>query len=387
MEKNTKMSGPNCHAQAPGPRVTAVWRGRLAKAALLASSLSLTFASMEIALRLLGCQPRTATVLSTYFEHDPAIGWAGRAGAAARFVTSSFDVEITHGPDGFRSSVDVHEAQRNPGERMIWCLGDSCVWGWGVADGQTFVDVLNRDSDDKRAFRNLGVTGFGALQEFLLLEKLLASESPPDQVLVTFCGNDLTDNLEERGRPHLKRDNDAFVIVPSRPPTMARSISTWLTRHSLACNYLNFYGISARNALFARRDDSRRQRENDAVVVAAPVANSSDEALQWRALDHCYGLMQELCSRHDIELSIVWQFEDPLAPPLAEIAQRRSLRVIDLSGELHRQREVLNFTGALQFKWDPHYNSQGHEMVGRALADRLNATETARRESPQQPGY
>jgi hypothetical protein len=260
---------------------------------------------------------------------------------------------------------------------VVWCLGDSCVWGWGVADGQTFVDVLNRNPNDKRVFRNLGVTGFGTLQEFLLLEKLLASESPPDQVLVTFCGNDLADNLDKSGRPHLARDNDSFVIVPGRPPATARLISTWFTRNSLACNYLNFCAASAKNALFARRDRSGQPRETEA-------ANSPIQSLQWQALDHCYGLMQDLCRRHGIELAIVWQFEDPLAPGLAGIAQRRSLRVIDLSSDLHRQREVSNFAGPLQFKWDPHYTSKGHELVGQALADRLDALDIARGESSPQ---
>ena len=340
---------------------------------------------MELSLRLLGCQPRTATVLSTYFEYDPATGWAGRANAAARFVTSSFDVEITHGPDGFRTSADGDGGKRDLGDKVIWCLGDSCVWGWGVSDGQTFVDVLNRNPDDNRRFRNLGVTGFGTLQEYLLLEKLLASESPPDQVLVTFCGNDLADNLDAGGRPHLVRDNDTFEIVPARPPSTARLISTWLTRHSLACNYLNFYAVSAKNALFARRVDTGRQGENQVAVVAAPAATSSNESLQWQAMDHCYGLMQDLCRRHGIELVIVWQFEDPLATHLAEIAQRRSLRVIDLSSAIHQQREELNFTGPLQFEWDPHYTPKGHEMVGLGLADDLDAPEIARRGSPRQP--
>jgi hypothetical protein len=377
MADKAVFSDSECHASGAGRQAIVLRRRRLAKIALLATSLCLSFAGMELALRLLGCQPRTATVLSTYFEYDPATGWAGRVDAAARFVTSSFDVEITHGPDGFRTSSDAHQGNFDPGDEVIWCLGDSCVWGWGVADGQTFVDVLNRDHDDKRVFRNLGVTGFGTLQEYLLLEKLLASESPPDQVLVTFCGNDLTDNLEKHGRPHLERSNDAFVIVPAKPPSAARLASTWLIRHSLAWNYLNFYTISAKNAVFARRDRSGQPREHQA-------STSSIESLRWQALDHCYGLMQDLCRRHDIELSIVWQFEDPLAPRLAEIAARRSLQVIDLSSDLHRQREVLNFADSLQFKWDPHYNSKGHEMIGQALAYRREAPEIARGKSTRQ---
>jgi len=381
MAEKAVFNVPESHASGLDRQASVLRRQRVAKLVLLASSLCMTFASMELALRLLGCQPRTATVLSTYFEYDPATGWAGRSDAAARFVTSSFDVEITHGPDGFRSSAVDGERTTDAGDKVVWCLGDSCVWGWGVADGQTFVDVLNRHPDDEQVFRNLGITGFGTLQEYLLLEQLLANESPPDQVLVTFCENDLADNLDTSGRPHLVRDNDAFEIVPARPPSTARLITTWFKRNSLACNYLTFYAASAKNALFTRRDKSWRQRENQVAAVAGPAATSARESLQWQALDHCYGLLQDLCRRHGIELAIVWQFEDPLAPGLAEIAERRSLRVIDLSSELHRQREISNFAGSLQFEWDPHYHSKGHEMVGQALADHLEAPEIASRQS------
>jgi lysophospholipase L1-like esterase len=377
------VGGTSCKTPEPNSLVSPPRRPRqrLAKASLLASSLLLTFAASELALRLLGSQPRTATVLSTYFEHDPATGWTGRAGAAARFVTSSFDVEITHGPDGFRASERTHEPKTNAGDEVVWCLGDSCVWGWGIADGQTFVDVLNRNRDDKRVFRNLGVTGYGTLQEYLLLEKLLASESAPSQVLVTFCGNDLTDNLDEHGRPHLRRSDDGFVIIPGAAPSAARRVSVWLTRHSLVCNYLNFYLISAKTALSTRHDNSRQSRENRAIAAAPPGVDSPNQSLQWQAIEHCYCLMQDLCRRHGIELSIVWQFETPVVEPLAELAQRHSLRLIDLSSAIRQQRDLSNITESLQFERDPHYNELGHEMIGRGLADRLAAIDVARLES------
>ena len=282
---------------------------------------------------------------------------------------------------GFARARESMEPKIIAGDEVVWCLGDSCVWGWGVADGQTFVDVLNRKRDDKRVFRNLGVTGYGTLQEYLLLEKLLASESPPSQVLVTFCGNDL-DRQPRRARPASPATRRRRICDCSRRAAVGGpAISVWLTRHSLACNYLNFYLISAKTALGARHVNSRQAGENEAAAVPATGEDLSNESLQWQALEHCYGLMQDLCRRHGIEFSIVWQFETPVARPLAELAQRHSLRVIDLSPEIRQQRDISNFTGSLQFERDPHYNSMGHEMVGHGLADRLDAIEIAQRES------
>jgi hypothetical protein len=375
--------------QAPPKAVCTPERpGRLARWALAAGSLCLTFAAAEIAMRAGGCQPRTATVLSTYFQPDAVLGWRGRPGAVCRFVTSSFDVEITHGPDGFRACPGGKPARdADTAAEIVWCLGDSYVWGWGVADGETFVDVLNRDSAPGRAFRNLGVSGFGTVQEYLLLGEMLAKEPAPDQVLLVFCENDLADNVE-KGRPRFVWEEDRFVIEGAPAPSWMRQCGSWLKRHSLAFNYLNFYYTAAKN-LLATSLETRGPSRGEPTTEGAGCprqAQSWTDSLQWRALHHAYRRMRDLCELHHVRLSVVWQSEEPAPPRLAAVTEDLSIRLLDLSGPLRKQREAAHFDGPLRFRFEEHYTARGHAMVAKAIESQLSAPAVARRLSPARPG-
>jgi hypothetical protein len=85
----------------------------------------------------------------------------------------------------------------------IAVLGDSYAMGWGVADDKTYAAVMERDLG--RPVYNLGVGSYGTYRELLRLEKSgLLPEV--DTVVIQYCENDITENLEK-----LKGD------VPSRP--------------------------------------------------------------------------------------------------------------------------------------------------------------------------
>jgi hypothetical protein len=177
------------------------------KLLLLAGSLALTFAVLEAGLRCAGFKPQTATVLSTYFQWDAQAGWRGRPNAQCRFTTTNFDVQISHGPNGFRRCGydGPLAADASSPHRVVWCVGDSMTWGWGVDDGKTFVDCLNRQSADGTRYRNLGHPGFSPIQEYLLLKELFDAGYSPAQVLILFCINDLKDNVDGRDQsPHAR---------------------------------------------------------------------------------------------------------------------------------------------------------------------------------------
>src|SRR5713101_4115503 len=45
---------------------------------------------------------------------------------------------------GFRLPDPATQARRRPGNRLAVALGDSLTFGWGVPEGQTFPDQLER---------------------------------------------------------------------------------------------------------------------------------------------------------------------------------------------------------------------------------------------------
>lgn len=78
------------------------------------------------------------------------------------------------------------------GHRRILVIGDSLVWGFGVGDGQTFSDILERELPDTEVI-NMGVIGYGTGEQYLLL-KGEGMKYHPDIVLLVFSiGNDVED--------------------------------------------------------------------------------------------------------------------------------------------------------------------------------------------------
>jgi hypothetical protein len=371
---------PLCdQAAGPKPAQAAPSHGRLARWGVALGSLCMTFVCAEIALRAIGCRPRTATVLSTYVQPDRALGWIGRPNAACRFVTSSFDVEITHGPDGFRT-CPLGPPAGDSSTEVVWCLGDSCVWGWGVPDGQTFVDELNRRCGPRRVFRNLGISAFNTVQEYLLLRAMLEQEAvPPVQVLLTFCDNDLDDNLSP-WQPHLVPQDELFLIGDPLPTYWGRRWTSWLKRHSLAFNYLDFYLAQVKN----RINERNMPAESPGPLATVAEQNARQEppwtdSLAWRALHHGYRLIRELCDAREIRFSVVWQGEQPAPPQLVAVTSDLSIPLLDLSGSMREQRDAAHFEDSIRFPRDGHYTQRGHELVARAIEAQLFAPALARR--------
>lgn len=94
---------------------------------------------------------------------------------------------------GFRSR-DLPEVKQ-PGAFRILGLGDSVQFGWGVADDETYLSVLERDLNQAYPERdweviNTGVPGYNTVQELnVLLE--YGFDLDPDLIVLGFVANDM----------------------------------------------------------------------------------------------------------------------------------------------------------------------------------------------------
>ena len=121
---------------------------RLLGAAVLGISLLVALAAAEVGLRLISKYwltvydvemwryARQIKTLSSY----PGVVEEQRPNASAFLMGAKVRTE----EHGFRLPDPETQARRRPGNRLAVALGDSLTFGWGVPEGQTFPDQLER---------------------------------------------------------------------------------------------------------------------------------------------------------------------------------------------------------------------------------------------------
>jgi lysophospholipase L1-like esterase len=197
-------------------------RKHVQRLALLALSILLTLAVAEVGLRLWfrardpgdfqaalrrarGAPARGAFTLVQLVQASPVpdIVYELRPGLAGTFRGQAVRTD-RHGLRGGRDATPEKPA----GTFRIAFLGDSNTFGWGVGEGETYADVLQKTLDDSQApgrrveVLNFGVPGYNTTMEVATCEhKALAFA--PDLAVIHFIGNDF-------GLPHFMQPPESL---------------------------------------------------------------------------------------------------------------------------------------------------------------------------------
>jgi hypothetical protein len=124
------------------------------------------------------------------YRADPELGWTLLPDYRGVHVEFSFDAPTTTNAQGFRGPAWTDE--RLGAELRVLALGDSCTFGRGVADDETYTAVLEsilRARGRDVAVFNVGVPGYDTLQERRLLERV-GPAVRPHVILVGWLPND-----------------------------------------------------------------------------------------------------------------------------------------------------------------------------------------------------
>jgi len=180
----------------PGPSDPPAWalsklwsRPIVLNLTLALAALLVTAALAELGLRLF-FRANLALVddeRNLLYRYDSYLGWfpipsQGKNLLASRTFT------VVHNREGFRDPDFKTQAQNG-----IMFLGDSFVWGYDVDAPERFTDKL-RQRHPEWTIYNLGVSGYGTDQEFLLLQKYFDSYKPRIVFLVFCVETDHDDN-------------------------------------------------------------------------------------------------------------------------------------------------------------------------------------------------
>lgn len=139
---------------------------------------------------------------------------------AQRDIQTDFDVTYGIGPQGFRLTACD---QKPASAAKLTVIGDSFVFGQGVADGQDFVSKLSCAGWNAR---NLGSVG----QDFLWYDMALTSFVEPDvqAVVLVLYENDFPPKGWSDGPWRLKRSIYAASHTVAMARVVRRNIGNWL---------------------------------------------------------------------------------------------------------------------------------------------------------------
>ena len=138
------------------------------------------------------------------FRRPPRFSWAGRVRSD---LAESWNVPLAS-PKHVTFTTDA-QGYRNPASRTaadVVLIGDSFIEGWYVSDDETAATTLERRLG--RPVANLGVSGYGTLQELLVLRRDALPRQPRLVAWFFFEGNDLYDDQEFENTLLFLEDHD-----------------------------------------------------------------------------------------------------------------------------------------------------------------------------------
>jgi len=107
--------------------------------------------------------------LSQFMKYDSLLGWKNKANTQGRLKIPEYTSNVKINSKGIRD--EEHEYAKGGGIFRILVLGDSMTWGFGVEAEERYTDVLEDMLGNNFETINMGTSGYGTDQEYLLLKE------------------------------------------------------------------------------------------------------------------------------------------------------------------------------------------------------------------------
>ena len=354
----------------------------------------------------------------------PEFGWSLKAGVDYHYRMKTDMVHVQHNSEGFHDSE--HSFENPDGIPRIVVLGDSFMEAFSVESEETFYSQLAsrlREAGKPVEVINLGVGGYGTLQEYLVYMAVGRRYRPDVVVLGFYFGNDLHNNDQEletilhsgtgtaASRPFLDPDRiDEFAITNidyeaamQRYNDAVQARDTQL--HRLGEHLAIFRALDlAKARLFPTRvrKSVTPQEQKDFVALGMhlceePPAFTSAWKNTSRVLEQLNGVVQAqdaelliftVTAEHEVDPALMRTVEAdyhdldalcletaPAYQRLREISEELGITYVDLLPDFRRDAAA----GQDFFLADRHWNAAGHALaaarVSEAVRERISAGE------------
>lgn len=383
-----------------------------ANALLLGVSLAAALAAAEAGLREFFPQPllesyRAADAGGPLTRRDSELGWTLKPDVAWVEGSTPWEKGLSTNAAGFRDAP--HADAKAPGAYRIAILGDSFVFGSGVAQDGILTRRLAAHLGPGFEIVNLGVPGYGTDQELLTLRRW-GRKLSPDLVLLGFFWNDLMENVSDRiyglPKPRYSLEQGRLVLHPpagfSAPSTFARldaSLSSRSHLWSLLRNGLSSAGRAVGDAPEERPvsiDFSLKNppasREADFALAFALLGAVRDEAASLGAPFGVFSVPPRFLVEAGVGARLLKiyglpedAFEEDGFRRVREACEARGIPFLDLVPGFRREAAAGT---RLYLPTGIHWSPAGHEAAARLLAPAVRgglAPVSARSPAPEAP--
>jgi hypothetical protein len=376
----------------------------------------------EFVLHVIGYPPARTDHQQLFVEYDSVRGWRNIPGARGEYRTEEYDVALTYNSHGIRGPERAYA--KPPGTYRVVLLGDSFLEGYSVNREERVAEVLERllnahDSSRRAEVIALGTAGYSTDQELLWMESE-GLRYRPDAVVLLFCENDVWYNAQARywrgGKPLFRIQGDSLVLtnVPV-PPPMPEARRGWSLHKFLEQNSKLYWIVAGfvknhprLHALVIRAGLAKVPPEmvleaGDRLPVPEEFAvyrtrSTPEVDRAWKTTELLMRRMRRrveesgaafisflIPSRGDIytqETAVradggkAAEGWDPkaVARMFHSICVREQIRCVDPTGRFRQAAVDLSRRGErLYYKYDWHWNANGHRLAAEILAEQLQA--------------
>lgn len=307
---------------------------------------------------------------------DDKLGWRHERSVSKVFVNEqgkkSLVVQNTHGHRGWDYGFEKPQG----GKRRILVLGDSFTEAVQVSEEELFTARLEQTGSNLQVI-NAGVGGYGTVQHYLYL----VSEGfrfSPDQVVLMFFENDLSDNCLSYypgfgPRPYATiRDGEVHIVEePDRSQyrkfAMSAPFQSFLNKHSYLYYFLN--------SRIYQRLFSEQMRQLQRADLKA-LDNSLKYAVFFGIVDrmHKYLISKQI----DFAMVLIPTSEDvarghwPAEGGIVEFCQKNRIKCLSL---LERFTKEESKGTHLYFERDIHWTREGHRIAADEITTLLKEKE------------
>lgn len=296
------------------------------------------------------------------FRHYPDMDAVRTWGNPYRLRTNSHGIRADH-----------DEAYESPLETRIVVHGDSLTFGVGVENEDTFVQrtqrLLQRRFDAIDVL-NLGVSGYGPDQEYLLFLEEGRKYSPRICVIAVCLGNDLDEVAWSRAAFRLQGDRLAYI--PYEPPVSKKlaemSVYRWLASHSHLLVLARFTLVDAR---IQAREMAAQAKRTPPLSLALAIYRDFIAAVK---TERAVPVIVLLPSKEQIAQRRMVPTEEPLVSSvmlhdaLLQFCAASAVTCIDTLDSFARTSVPFD---SLFIPGDDHFSAAGHQVIADALEEPL----------------